>query len=317
MKKNSPRRNIVDAIDFLTEGSLEQQVQDISIDKISEFTDHPFHLYEGKRLEDMVESIKANGVLTPVIVRKTEIGRYQMLAGHNRMNASKLVGLETVPAVVKDNLTDEEAYIYVIETNLMQRSFSDMYPSEKAVVLEMRYRMVTNQGRRTDILNELQSLELGETTDEDKFTDSRGRIGKDYGLSGRTIARLLRLNNLIEEWKLAVDNENIALMTGVEISYISNELQKHLFNECDEMGIKLSLKDAKQLKEMNNSNDLNETEITKYLFSNEKAKIKSKTHQNISVSNKIIDKYFGELANKKEVESVVEKALEEYFKDRG
>jgi len=136
-------------------------------------------------------------------------------------------------------------------------------------------------------------------------------------LSGRTIARLLRLNNLIEEWKLAVDNENIALMTGVEISYISNDLQKHLFNECDEMGIKLSLKDAKQLKEMNNSNDLNETEITKYLFSNEKAKIKSKTHQSISVSNKIIDKYFGELTNKKEVESIVEKALEEYFKDRG
>ncbi len=316
MKKNSPRRKIVDAIDFLTDSSFEQQVIDVTIDKISEFTDHPFHLYEGKRLEDMIGSIKANGVLTPVIVRNMGNGNYQMLAGHNRMNASKMAGLDTVPAVIKENITDEEAYIYVIETNLMQRSFNDMYPSEKAVVLEMRYRMITNQGRRTDIVNELQSLEVGELIKEDRVTDSRGRIGKEYGLSGRTIARLLRLNNLIEELKLAVDNENIALMTGVELSYISKDLQNHLYNECEEIGIKLSLKDAKNLKEIYNDNELSETEITKYLFSIEKAKINARTHKSISVSNKIIDKYFGESVSKKEVESIVEKALEEYFKDR-
>lgn len=182
MKKDSPRRKIVDAIDFLTEEVVGQQVVDVAIEEIEEFSEHPFHLYEGKRLEDMVESIKANGVLNPVIVRKLGSGRYEMLSGHNRMNASKIAGQKTVPAFIKDNLSDEDAYIYVIETNLMQRSFNDMYPSEKAIVLQLRYEKVSNQGKRTDIINELKALETGEaveSVEEEPALDSRGRLAKE------------------------------------------------------------------------------------------------------------------------------------------
>lgn len=88
------------------------------------FHDHPFRLYEGDRLEDMVQSIKDHGVLNPVIVRKAARG-YEMLAGHHRTNAAKLAGLTEVPAIVKTDLSDEDAYVYVIETNLLQRSFTD------------------------------------------------------------------------------------------------------------------------------------------------------------------------------------------------
>jgi ParB family chromosome partitioning protein len=317
MKKDSPRRKIVDAIDFLTDGKSEQQIAEIEIENIVGFSDHPFHLYEGKRLDDMVESIKKNGILNPVIVRSVSPGKYEMLAGHNRMNAGKLAGLDKIPAFIKESLSDAEAYIYVIETNLMQRSFSDLYPSEKAVVLEVQYEKVASQGKRTDIISELKALENDELSEANEGeTDSRGRLAKEYGLSGRTIARLLRINYLIEEWKLAVDNDIIALLAGVELSYIPKQLQKHLYEECKDMSIKISLKDAKILKEMEQSGSLNENEISKFLISKEKGVIAKKDYQSIKVSKEIITKYFDESSSKNIIESIVELALKKYFADQ-
>lgn len=317
MKKDSPRRKIADAIDFLTDGKLEQQIAEIDIENIAEFSDHPFHLYEGKRLEDMIESIKKNGILNPVIVRSTSPGKYEMLAGHNRMNAGRLAGLYKIPAFIKENLSDEDAYIYVIETNLMQRSFSDLYPSEKAVILEMQYEKVASQGKRTDIISELKALENSELSESELTeTDSRGRLAKEYGLSGRTIARLLRINHLTEAWKLEVDNDIIALMAGVELSYIPEPLQNHLYKECSDMAIKISLKDAKILKEMQQSGVLNENEISKFLINKEKNVVAKKDYQSIKVSKEIITKYFDESSSKNIIESIVELALKKYFADQ-
>lgn len=314
MKKDSPRRKIADAVDFLIDDANEQSVPEISIRDIKEFNDHPFHLYEGQRLEDMVDSIKANGILTPVIIRSLGPSQFEMLAGHNRMNAAKIAGLNTIPAIVKDNLTDEEAYIYVIETNLMQRSFNDLYPSEKAAVLAVQHEKVSNQGKRTDILKEIKALENGEVTDiEEVITDSRGRLAKEYGLSGRTVARLLRINKLTDDWKLDVDNEKIGLMTGVEISYITKKLQKHLYKECTDLSKKLSLKDAQELKILHKSGELNETLLTKFLIDKEKKKIQEKAYHNVKVSSMIMNKYFVE-CSAKEVEETIDKALEQYFK---
>jgi ParB family chromosome partitioning protein len=317
MKKNSPRRQIVDAIDFMTSDSNEQQIVEIEIDKVHEFFEHPFHLYEGKRLEDMIESIKNNGVLNPVIVRRISEDEFEMLSGHNRMNASKLAGLNTIPAFIKEHLTDEEAYIYVIETNMMQRSFNDMYPSEKAIVLEMRYEKVSNQGKRNDILRELNSLEKGEVEENEIISDSRGRIAKEYGLSGRSMARLLRLNKLIDEWKLEVDNEYIALLTGVELSYLPEIIQSHIYYECKDMVIKLSLNDSKILKKMNDDKLLDQNTVSKFLLKNEKSKVKNNIYQNIKLNKAVYNKYFAENSNKKEVEETIEKALKSYFESVG
>ena len=142
MKANAPRRKVFnDAIDLLTDDMpvtvVENGMQMIPVESIKPFHNHPFRMYEGERLDDMVDSIKEHGVLNPVIVHKTEDG-YEMLSGHNRWNAAKLAGFTEVPAIVKEGLTEEEAYEYVIETNLMQRSFTDMLPSEKAAVLAER-----------------------------------------------------------------------------------------------------------------------------------------------------------------------------------
>lgn len=317
MNKDSKRREIRDAIDFMTEEAIGIQTSEIAIDLIDDFSEHPFHLYEGKRLEDMVESIQTNGVLNPVIVRKNG-ERYEMLSGHNRMNASKLAGLEIVPALVKEGLSDEEAYVYVLETNLMQRSFNDMYPSEKAIVLQLRYDKIAKQGKRTDIDRELRALESGEeVSDEDPQIDSRGRIAKEYGLSGRTMARLLRINDLTEDWKRSVDNETVAFLTGVNVSYLSLELQKHLHDECQELSIKLSIKDAKKLKEMNDDGELDETSVSKFLVGNEKNKIKKKNFRKFKLPIQKADRYFDDSMTQKEIEAIIEMALDQYFEEEG
>ena len=157
MKANAGKRKIFDAVDLLTEDisaqttevKAENGVEQIAIDSIKAFHNHPFHLYEGERLKDMVESIREHGVLNPVIVLKTDDG-YEMLSGHNRANAAKLAGLTEVPAIVKVGLSEAEAYVYVIETNLMQRSFAELLPSEKAAVMAAHYDKVCCQGKRSD-----------------------------------------------------------------------------------------------------------------------------------------------------------------------
>lgn len=156
VKRPVPKLSSIDELLLLSEKDqfpLEQTggIQTIPISKIRMYKEHPFRLYEGERLADMMSSIETNGILVPVIVRKIEVDEngcdHEMLAGHNRMNAAQLLGVEKLPAVVKEKLTDEEALMYVVETNVLQRSFSDMFPSEKAKVLSLRYSDMFSQGK--------------------------------------------------------------------------------------------------------------------------------------------------------------------------
>ena len=185
MKANGSKRKIFDAVDMMTadvpKAETGNGLQSLPVDKIKPFHDHPFHLYQGERLDDMVESIREHGVLNPVIVRKKGNG-YEMLSGHNRQNAAKLAGLTEIPAIVKEGLSDEEAYVYVIETNVIQRSFTDLAPSEKAAVLSARYEKVISQGRRNDILQEIE--EIGTCGHDVHKSRSRDGIGEEYGISG-------------------------------------------------------------------------------------------------------------------------------------
>lgn len=221
MGKFEPKgKNILgDAIDFYTEDNEIGSVEEIDIDLLKPFHDHPFKLYEGERLNDMVESIKTYGVMTPVIVRKMKKD-YEILAGHNRTNAARLAGLSKVPCIVKDKLTDEEAYVYVIETNLMQRSFGDLSTSEKAVVLKERYDNIKSQGKRNDIIRELKKLNGEEIEEPADDSSNRDDIAGEYGLSGATMARLLRVNYLTCDMKTAVDNGKLPLLSAVNLSYI-------------------------------------------------------------------------------------------------
>ena len=227
MKANGPKRKIFDAVDMMTADDVPKAetgngLQSLPVDEIKAFHDHPFHLYQGERLDDMVESIREHGVLNPVIVRKKGKG-YEMLSGHNRQNAAKLAGLTEIPAIVKEGLSDEEAYVYVIETNVIQRSFTDLAPSEKAAVLSVRYEKVISQGRRNDILQEIE--EIGTCGHDVHKSRSRDGIGEEYGMTGRNIARYMRVDKLIRPFKDRLDAGGMTLTAAVELSYLSENEQ--------------------------------------------------------------------------------------------
>lgn len=212
MKANTPKRKVFnDAIDLLTAEKPGAGVQMVSVDKIKPFHEHPFKLYEGERLDDMVESVREHGILSPVIVMKTADG-YEMLAGHNRHNAAKIAGLREIPALVKEGLSDEEVWIYVVETNVIQRSFSDLSVSERITVLSSRYDRVCGTKKREEIMEELRILNGDGGHHVHQQVKSRELIGQEYGMTGRNIARYIRCNQLIPAFKDMLDEGSLALM---------------------------------------------------------------------------------------------------------
>ena len=318
MSKKLLKREITDAVDFLLEDTsvLEQgDIQNIELNLLENYHDHPFTLYTGKRLSDMVESVKENGILNPIIVLKKEDGAYEILSGHNRVNAARHAKIKSIPCIIKEHLSEEEAYTYVIETNLMQRSFSDLLPTEKALVLKIRYEKIASQGKRNDLQKEINNLEQGiiekESKAEDK-TNSRKALGKEYHLSGASIARYLRLNELSKSWKQEVDEDQIGLTMAVELSYLSKEIQEYLYQQCKELELPLKPSDAKTLHLMNRQEEMNQEMVATYLLNLKKPKMKE--YQNIKLSQSIYQKFFQDKA-KEEAEEIIEKALEIYFKE--
>ena len=312
MKVNNRRKVFGDAVDLLM-GDIEEKtaaggLRMLPIKKIRPFHDHPFHLYEGERLEDMVASAREHGILNPVIVQEID-GGYEMLSGHNRMNAAKLVGLKEIPAIVKTDLSEEEAYVYVIETNLMQRSFSDLLISEKAAVLKARYEKGSCQGKRNDILKEIAKLEgkaLDDTTcgHGDHKLKTRDSIGKEYELSGSSVGRLLKLNDLIKPFKDMVDRGALYTKVALQLAFLPEEEQDMVFRVMNEEKTKITSEMVANLR--SHSGSLTEAKIKRYLSKNP---IKKKCYK---VPARIVEKYF-EGMDPNTVDSIVEQALAAWF----
>ena len=242
MKANAPKRKVFnDALDVLCgedTAVLVNGIEMLPIDSVHPFRKHPFRLYEGERLDDMVESIREHGILSPLIVWKNS-GGYEMLAGHNRQNAGRLAGLTEIPVIVKRDLSEKEAYVYVIETNVIQRGFAELLPSEKAAVLAERYEKVISQGKRNDILQEIARLndsDMEETCGHDVHKlKNRDAVGKEYGMTGRNIARYIRVNQLSQPLKERLDDGSLPLVAAVDLSYLSDE-EQNVVSELAEQG---------------------------------------------------------------------------------
>ena len=311
MKANNRRKVFGDAVDLLMDDIEEKTatggLQMLPIKKIRPFHDHPFHLYEGDRLEDMVASVREHGILNPVIVREID-GGYEMLSGHNRMNAAKLVGLKEIPAIVKIDLSEEEAYVYVIETNLMQRSFSDLLISEKAAVLKARYEKKSCQGRRNDIIEEIARLEGKEVEvtrgHGDHRLKTRDTIGKEYELSGSSVGRLLKLNDLIKPFKDMVDRGALYTKVALQLAFLPEEEQNMVFRVMNEEKTKITSEMVANLR--SHSGSLTEAKIKRYLSKNP---IKKKCYK---VPARIVEKYFKGM-DPNTVDSIVEQALAAWF----
>lgn len=311
MKANNKRKVFGDAVDLLMdeieERAVPRGIQLIQIKNIQPFHDHPFHLYEGERLEDMIASVKEHGILNPVIVQKID-GGYEMLSGHNRMNAAKLVGLKEVPAIVKTDLSEEEAYVYVIETNLMQRSFSDLLISEKAAVLKARYEKESCQGRRNDIIEEIARLEGKEVEvtrgHGDHRMKTRDTIGKEYELSGSSVGRLLKLNDLIKPFKDMVDRGALYTKVALQLAFLPEEEQNLVLNVMKEKKVKINIEMVMKLR--SHLGALTDAMVRRYLSTEP---VKKKCYK---VPARIVEKYFVGMDSNK-VDSIIEQALEAWF----
>lgn len=287
------------------------------------FAKHPFHLYTGERLEDMVESVRENGVLVPIIVRRSG-DNYEILSGHNRVNAARLSGLASVPAVIKDGLPDDAAWMYVIETNLMQRSFGDLSHSEKAAVLATQHSKLFSQGKRNDILDEIEILEKSNGFNGNLTcgkachkSGARDSIAKEYGLSSRTVANLLRINKLIPELKAQLDNGEISFIPSVTLSFLSAENQ-NLLNSCVELnGFAIDIKKADTLRAYSDRGKLDSDNIYLILSGELGNKPKQNRNPTVKVRKAVYSKYFSAQQSAKEVQDIVEKALEMYFASAG
>jgi len=308
MKANSKRKVFGDAVDLLMgdmeEVTMPRGVQMLPVKSIQPFHDHPFHLYEGERLEDMIASVKEHGVLNPVIVQKLDTG-YEMLSGHNRWNAAKLAEIKEIPAIVKTDLSEEEAYVYVIETNLMQRSFSDLAISEKAAVLKARYEKGSCQGKRNDILNEIARLE-GKSSDGhcDQKLTTRDAIGKEYELSGSSVGRLLKLNDLIKPFKDMVDRGALYTKVALQLAFLPENEQTMVYEIMKEKKTKITIEMVMKLR--SHSGALTEAMVKRYLSTET---IKKKCYK---VPSRIVEKYF-EGMDPNQVDAIVEQALEAWF----
>ncbi|MBF4692322.1 ParB N-terminal domain-containing protein [Fusibacter ferrireducens] len=281
------------------------------------FRNHPFKLYEGERFNDMVESIKNYGVIVPIVVRKVD-DKYEILSGHNRVNAAKEAGLTEVPTVIKEGLTEEEATLIVTETNLMQRSFTDLAHSERATVIATRHNAMKNQGVRNDLLEEIEKLSqapdlaMDETCGPmDHKLKTRDKVGEEYGLSPRSITRYIRLNYLNTELKNLVDEGKIAMRAGVDLSYLSQENQEMIEAIISEDTFKVDMKKAALLRRYEKEEKLN-WNTAKQIISGDVLKSTGKVKP-FKLQPTIISKYFNPNDDKKAIEKTIEKALEFYF----
>lgn len=326
-KRPVPKLASIDDLLLLSEqpGESSDQkggIQTIPINKIRFFKDHPFRLYDGERLTDMANSIESNGVLVPVIIRRIETDEngcdFEMLAGHNRMNAAELIGLEHLPAIVKENITDEEALMYVVETNVLQRSFSEMLPSEKAKVLSLRYSDMFSQGKRNDIVEELQMLENPHHIKENETSSLIGaklrsdeKLGNEYGLSKNTVARLLRIDHLIVELKKRVDDGEFGIYPAVSLSYLSQDEQSIVEKILSQNEYKVDMKKAELLRSY--TGKLTAEQSAKILSGEATRKPHRKSPAPFKLKHKLYAKYFSPDTKATEVEEIIDKALELYF----
>ncbi len=263
------------------EADLEKVVE-IEISSIDDFPNHPFKVINNDDMKQMVESIKENGVLLPVIVRKKDNDRYEMISGHRRKFASKLAKLEKIPCIIKE-LTDEEATIIMVDSNMQREK---ILPSERAFAYKMKLEAIKHQGKK----------DKTSAQDVQKSKTSREIISDEEGKSRETIRRYIRLTELIPELLNLVDEETIAISPAVSLSYLKQEEQYMVLDWIEYNDATPSLSQALNLKKLSQEDNFTEESMESILDIQkpnqvEKVKISKEKLRNILPKNIKEDQY--------------------------
>jgi len=274
----------------------------IKIRDVYPFKDHPFKVIDNERMDELVDSIKANGVLSPVLVRPRAEGGYEMISGHRRLHASQKAGLDSIPAIIKD-MSDDEAIIAMVDSNVQRE---EILPSERAWSLKMKMDAMRRQGARLD-------LEDTYRTECDKPGKKTAEIvGDSFGLKARQVQKYVRLTELIPEIVTWIDDKKITIAMGVDISYFDKEIQQWLVDYRRDNGILLpdQINELKELKNIDN--------ITKYTFTAtmNNALPEKKVNGRVNLSEKKLNRYFPARMTSMERERIILELLEEWKERR-
>ena len=272
-----------------------EQVQQIPIDALHPFTNHPFKVLDDEAMARTVESIAQYGVLAPLIARPRPDGDgYEIISGHRRQYAAKLAGLDTLPVIVRQ-MSDDAAVILMVDSNLQREH---ILPSERAFAYKMKLDAIKNQGARSD----LTSMQVAQKLSVEK-------VGDDAGVSKDTIRRFIRLTNLIPELLDMVDEKKIAFNPAVELSYLDESQQRDFLEAMEDTQNAPSLSQAQQLKKMAQQGE----------FSYEKAfdvmgQEKKSEKDTVTIKNETLRKYFPRSYTPKQMEEKIIQLLDAWQK---
>lgn len=301
-KSNVPKMSLpsVDEL-FSTQEEREdtgrEKIKELSLSDISEFPNHPFQVRMNEDMEKLVDSVKDFGVLAPVIVRPKASGGYEMVAGHRRMKASELAGLQSIPAIIRD-LSDDESTILMVDSNLQREQ---ILPSEKAFAYKMKLEAMKRQGKRVDLTSVPVAQKSGQT--------SRELLGKQVGESQDQIRRYIRLTELAPPILDMVDDGKIAFRPAVELSYLDKTRQEELLEAMGSEDCTPSLAQAVKMKAFAKAGSLDSNVILSILQEEKPNQV-----EQFKMSKDKLSKYFPTGTPVKKMEDTIIRALDMYQK---
>ena len=272
-----------------------EQVQQIPIDALHPFTNHPFKVLDDEAMTRTVESIAQYGVLAPLIARPRPDGDgYEIISGHRRQYAAKLAGLETLPVIVRQ-MSDDAAVILMVDSNLQREH---ILPSERAFAYKMKLDAIKNQGARSDLTSTQVAQKL-----------SVEKVGDDAGVSKDTIRRFIRLTNLIPELLDMVDEKKISFNPAVELSYLDKSQQRDFLEAMDGTQNAPSVSQAQQLKKMAQCGEFTYEKAFDILGQEKKSE-----QDTVTIKNDILRKYFPRSYTPRQMEEKIIQLLDAWQK---
>ena len=296
-KQNIKGKVQIASYDDLLSGGVDHSKSDIAdmpLINLYEFKDHPFHVVDDERMDELVQSIKEKGVLSPAIVRKREKGGYEIISGHRRKRACELAGLLSMPVIIKE-LDDDEATILMVDANIQREN---ILPSERAFSLQMKMKALKNQGKRTD----LTSGQVGPKLASEE-------IGNEAGISGRQVKRYVSLTNLLPELLEKVDSGKIGFVPAVNLSGIEKDKQKWILKVLDETNKKITLRQSELLKKEAVDGTLTEETVVTILVG------KNAIIRTVTFSESDLKKYFPEEMDSGEIKKIVIELIKQWKED--
>ena len=294
MKNRSGEKIKMPTLDELMGIAGEENANELEINRIHNFANHPFKVVDDEEMDELVESIEKNGILVPVLVRPDVNNSYEMIAGHRRMHAAIRIGLKTIPAIVRD-LDDDEAIIVMVDSNIQRKK---LLPSEKAFAYKMKLEAMKHRVGRKSKENVSQ---LGTHYRADS------EMANELGESRNTIRRFIRLTELIPELLEYVDKKRLPFTSGVDISYLDKEIQKWIFEYIKENGPVKSVQIAALRREIENDAIMTQEKMISILIENQPG---GKPNREVTFSENKLRSYFPEKTSPVEIEEVILNLLE-------